>query len=438
MAMPLKAVAQDTIFGVFPNYYYNWYEYWEHGIVHEGVGSCIIEGDQYGRPTVMAFSNTSNVPGFDCRVDKNVQEIAVEMHPDSTLNVVGISIPVDSSVIKAHWCRFNGESYPAIRTVIIPENITIHLNVYNKNMSLIYTQAKCLADIRDTTRFIEHGLDFYPVDYHPLLHYPYFVPHYDFFFDTTLVLTDTFYISETMTCNDDTTLIYPSIHKMLEVHGWGGFNRLLPWEKRMYRETLDDTIWQEEDYGWHVTCLFPIIVRDGDTCPQVRDVQYFKGSSTQFFLRWGRGANHYDWQVSYGPAGMNPDDGTMLTYGQPQTSLITVDPDSHYVAYVRARCRFARDEWGPWSDSVSIWLNNPAGILDATANTLTVTPNPTDGTVTIGAEGIREVWCVAADGRRTQLVMKNGHVSLKDYPAGLYVLEIQTDEGLFSAKVVKQ
>ena len=32
----------------------------------------------------------------------------------------------------------------------------------------------------------------------------------------------------------------------------------------------------------------------------------------------------------------------------------------------------------------------------------------------------------------------SGQVSLKDYPAGLYVLEIQTAEGLFTAKVVKR
>ena len=201
-----------------------------------------------------------------------------------------------------------------------------------------------------------------------------------------------------------------------------------------------NTTWiDNEEHKYHHTLIYPIIRCEGDTCPQVRDVQYFKGSSSQFFLRWPRGVNHYDWQVSYGPAGMNPDDGTMLTFSQPQTSLITVDPDSHYVAYVRARCRFARDEWGPWSDSVSIWLNNPAeGILDATANTLTVTPNPTDGTVVIPVEGVKEVWCVASDGRRTQLSVKNGQVSLKGYPAGLYVLEIQTDEGLYTAKVVKK
>ena len=32
----------------------------------------------------------------------------------------------------------------------------------------------------------------------------------------------------------------------------------------------------------------------------------------------------------------------------------------------------------------------------------------------------------------------SGQVSLKDYPAGLYVLEIQTAEGLFAAKVMKR
>ena len=91
-----------------------------------------------------------------------------------------------------------------------------------------------------------------------------------------------------------------------------------------------------------------------------------------------------------------------------------------------------------WSNWGSTYISLPLSVQEANAQMLDVTPNPTDGTVNIGAEGIREVWCVAADGRRTQLIIKNGQVSLKDYPAGLYVLEIQTDEGLFSAKVVKR
>ena len=67
-----------------------------------------------------------------------------------------------------------------------------------------------------------------------------------------------------------------------------------------------------------------------------------------------------------------------------------------------------------------------------------VYPNPTDGTVVVPSEGVKEVWCVAADGRRTRLEVKDGRVSLKDYPAGVYVLEVQTCEGLFAAKVVRQ
>ena len=443
MAMPMKAAAQDTVFGVWQNYYYNWYEYWEHGIVHEGAASCIIYGGG-SRPSVYAYNNNSNVPGFDVRIDKYVQEIAVKMLPDSALNVVGISIPVDSTLTKGYWTRWpSGMFGPAIRMGITTESIILHLNVYNKNMSHIYTQSKRLADIRDTTRYIAHGVDFYPSgDYNPLSHHTYFVPHFDFFFDTTLVLTDTFYISETMTSNDDTTMIYPCMREMGELHGMGGTSRILPWEKRMYRETLDDTVWQEEEYGWHVTCLFPIIERDGDTCPQVRDVQCFKGTSTQFFLRWASGVNHHDWQVSYGPAGTFPENGTVLECNQRQTSLITVDPDSHYVAYVRARCRFARDEWGPWSDSVSIWLNQPTDAIEYAFPDIavTLTPNPAADAVTVSAEATLLTLELRDLLGRTVLSQQpsanSTTVDVSTLPAGTYILRLHTPQGVATKKLV--
>ncbi len=111
-----------------------------------------------------------------------------------------------------------------------------------------------------------------------------------------------------------------------------------------------------------------------------------------------------------------------------------------YSAWVRGQCHYATPGYDTviWSNWGSTHISLPLSVQEANAQMLDVTPNPTDGTVNIGAEGIREVWCVAADGKRTQLSVKNGQVSLKDYPAGLYVLEIQTDEGLYTAKVVRR
>ena len=194
--------------------------------------------------------------------------------------------------------------------------------------------------------------------------------------------------------------------------------------------TADDPWEQGVTYCYPL--VFPIIRRDCDSCPQVRGVELFKGSSTQFFLRWANGENHRDWQVSYGPAGTAPDDGTMLACSQRQSALITVDPDSHYVAYVRARCRFARDEWGPWSDPIDVHLNAPSnGIDDAGATALTLSPNPASGTVSVdceSSEGTIEV--VDMQGRIVLTAPATEHtLDISRLVAGSYVVRLTTTEG---------
>lgn len=69
---------------------------------------------------------------------------------------------------------------------------------------------------------------------------------------------------------------------------------------------------------------------------------------------------------------------------------------------------------------------------------LAVWPNPTHNVVHLACRGVRAVWLVAADGRRTQLQCKDGTVSLKAFAPGLYVLEVQTADGFYKAKVVRE
>ena len=370
-----------------------------------------------------------------------IQEIAVEMHPDSAIKVSGITTsiePFPHIFAKTSDGQFIGSSE------LNNGDIDVRYNVYDKNMALIYSQSKNLSAISDTSRYIQFGLSDPDnlVEWIPERFHPYYTPMYDFFFDTTLELTDTFYVSETMTHVSDTLSLYPGIPVIIEFHAFGGNARILPWEKRMYRETLDDTIWQEEEYGWHVTYLFPIIERYGDTCPQVRDVQCFKGTSTQFFLRWAGGVNHHDWQVSYGPAGTAPENGTIIECNQRQTSLITVDPDSHYVAYVRARCRFARDEWGPWSDSVSIWLNQPTDAIEYAFPDIavTLTPNPAADAVTVTTDATLLALELRDPLGRTVLSQhpsaNSTTLDVSTLPAGTYILRLHTPQGVAKKKLV--
>ena len=69
---------------------------------------------------------------------------------------------------------------------------------------------------------------------------------------------------------------------------------------------------------------------------------------------------------------------------------------------------------------------------------LAVWPNPTHNVVHLACRDIKAVWLVAADGRRTQLQCEDGTVSLAAFAPGLYVLEVQTDDGFYKAKVVRE
>ena len=75
--------------------------------------------------------------------------------------------------------------------------------------------------------------------------------------------------------------------------------------------------------------------------------------------------------------------------------------------------------------------------VDNTAQGIKIYPNPTTETVSIGLEGVREVWLVAPDGRRRRLPYSARHVSLAAYPPGVYLLEVHTVDAIHTAKVIK-
>ena len=187
--------------------------------------------------------------------------------------------------------------------------------------------------------------------------------------------------------------------------------------------------------------LFPIIRRDCDSCPQVQGIQVVPAGNGQAFMKWQRGTSHVDWQVSYGPAGTAPDDGTLMDCTLPQSALIAFNPDSHYVAYVRARCRFARYEWGPWSDPVSIYLG-AGGIDDAQlAGMVTLSPNP--ATDEVGVDSPLPMTLVEAYDEkgacifRTETPPSTLHLQLSTqaWPSGIYLLRIHTPQGVTTKKL---
>ena len=270
----------------------------------------------------------------------------------------------------------------------------------------------------------------------------------EIYLDYPMVMTDTFYISRVITYND-------TVRKFNEVFcSWEDMVYkgnptadydlcLMPWEYYRYRDDIYNGEWQS-DYtsGWQHASMYPIVENPGDSCPQVHGVDVMRSGATKAFLRWQQGANHRRWQVAYGPAGTPPEDCTVLDYNRTMSDLITVDPDSQYVAYVRAFCRLARDEWGDWSDPVQIWLNDPSVAINAPehpALKVDVTPNPTRGSVHVVASAtVEKAELLDAVGkvmRTTDTHSADFTIDLSGLPPATYLLRLHSPLGTATQKV---
>ena len=187
--------------------------------------------------------------------------------------------------------------------------------------------------------------------------------------------------------------------------------------------------------------IWVIIRRECDSCPQVQGLQYIKAGSNKAIFKWQMGENHRDWQLSYGPAGTAPEDGTIVDCDQRMSSSIVFNPDSHYVAYVRARCRFARYEYGPWSNPLTFSLNGGIdGIDEVSSGTITLTPNPAADRVTVAAEGMESVELIGVDGSVLLRKECRGEcvLDLAGLASGIYMVRVSTPTGTATKRLVVQ
>ena len=157
--------------------------------------------------------------------------------------------------------------------------------------------------------------------------------------------------------------------------------------------------------------------------------------SNSVFLRWQRGNNHLGWQLAYGPTGTAPENCTTLDFSSPISTILNLSPDTQYVAYLRARCRFARDEWGPWSDPVT--LNTTEGIDETQlAGMITLSPNP--ATQTVMVESPLPMTLLEAYDEKGALMTSTATPTLdvSRWPTGVYLLRIYTPQGVAVKKLL--
>ncbi len=435
----------DTVFGRYPFYFYNYYDNcWDHDTVHDnmicytGVVESVSTASQLPcNPLAINDTIRPSYGGCYLWYPKFHTEIAVGFVPDPVLRVIGFA-----------YARIEyGDAWDAglsqwtstwVEDSVICSDATCNFNVYDRNMQLLQSKTVTNRDIHPA-RVIPIGKQLCNVW---IPRPTSFLPIYEVFFDQPIDLADTFYMSKTMMYND--SIIYTDVTEMYELHfepenpripAFDSLcNHRLPPEIRRFRDNIINGEWEQpENEVWYMATIFPIVEYPGDTCPQAQGLQYVRSSADKAFFRWQRGTNHHDWQLSYGPAGTAPEDGTILNCANTSSSLVTLDPDSHYVAYVRARCKFARYEYGPWSAPLAFSLNGGNSIEDVGNPDITLTPNPASEQVTVAATGMQSIELLGVDGtvimRREGLMQDEYTLDLKGLAAGVYMVRVSTAKG---------
>ena len=405
-----------------------------HDTAHNGV-SCTPGGDY------LAYAGENSIYSFVDYTSYYSGDIAFGFYPDSTIHVIGVAWINGGTLM----IDFNGDESSETEAIINHTNprydsIFCRLYIpYGNHMQLVREKGLDAID-KNKCRFFDVTKNL-PVDDLSSFHqFPGNVIRHiiEVYFDNEIDISDSFYISTKYRRVNNGGLYMDRATGYFELHNPED-NTPFIYPPLSYRRLSDSaTIDDQWQYGVKKTypLLFPIIRRDCDTCPQVQGIQVIPSGNGQAFLKWQRGSSHVDWQVSYGPAGTAPENGTKVDCTAPQSSLIAFNPDSHYVAYVRARCRFARYEWGPWSDSVSIYLG--AGGIDEArlSGMIALSPNPATQAVTIDSP-LPTTLVEAYDEKGALMTSVNtSTLDVSQWPTGVYTLRIHTPQGTAVKKLV--
>jgi len=266
-------------------------------------------------------------------------------------------------------------------------------------------------------------------------------PLYEVYFDDEIVISDSLYISVKYTWNQLYYKNWELTAGWTELHNPGILEpKVFPIQSFRMKDTPgDDDPWTYGEMHAY-PLLFPIIRLDGDTCPEVREVRYTRVGNSAAIAQWDAGTNHRDWQLCYGPQGFDPEGADVVNTTVPQRALTGLTATGRYDVYVKARCRFARDEWTPWAGPFSFSMSE-IGIEDGPATIeFSVTPNPAHGNATVRcAAGLQTVELLGVKGdvlqRREEAGSEACVLDLTGLVKGIYVVRIATPLGTAAQKL---
>lgn len=231
-------------------------------------------------------------------------------------------------------------------------------------------------------------------------------------------------------------------------------SRKLSWYNSPYYPSYGDTIPESKKWVWEDNAMFPIIlpiiVIDSSyiiqpyECPTVQNFRVGSLGSANAVLLWDTHADHNSWQVSYGPAGTEPDSGSLINCPIQVCNITGLDTCTDYVAYIRALCYRDSTVFSEWNGPIPFSIcdtshTEPIGFSVGLDNYVKLFPNPASQSVIVFSSfEMYSVEFVDIKGRRIAHSNCHGHsiaFDVADWQPGTYFAIVRTSVGNFTKKL---
>ena len=262
------------------------------------------------------------------------------------------------------------------------------------------------------------------------------VPCLEYYFDTPFCATDTFYVSFLYHTSTD-FFMYCRLTDGYRGH-FVAYVYKNPWQTDWLYSPTDLNILPVPIWG----ILFPI-VRPYCARPEVPTVTVEGGEA---YFSWCGDSTQYE--LSVARRGVPADSGLLVATADTACSLTALDSGVWYQARLRRSC-YLYDSlwWSDWSLPVPFYLGsvNPDSLgiaeVDCPGLALEVSPNPTDGRVTVACgEPMELLEVYDTKGsllRRATPASDRATLDLAALPAGTYLLRVTTPQAVASRKLVR-
>ena len=225
------------------------------------------------------------------------------------------------------------------------------------------------------------------------------------------------------------------------------------WKQDHVNEVYDSVTWHHIGME-HYTIEFPIIEIDSSfydgppqyVCPQVQNFRIAQAAEGTVVFFWDTHGDHQRWQMSYGPAGTEPEDGTIVNCPMQVGQIMGLDSCTDYVAYIRAVCNHDSIVYSEWSAPLTFNICDTTGgsgtesIEGGMGQYIQLFPSPaTDQVQVMSSFELRSIEVYDLQGRTILTLPAEGHSAafdVENWPKGMYVALVRTGAGNFTKKLV--